>query len=60
MNADMIMSLVRHLMTFGGGFLVSRGLLDAASLETVIAAVVSLVGVGWGIFNKKPAIEPPK
>lgn len=61
MNTEMIMSLVRHLLTFGGGFVVAKGWVDAASWETIAAALVSLFGVGWGIWQKKPtAVEPPK
>lgn len=57
MNADMIKSLVRHLLTFGGGFMVSKGWLDAGSLETVIASVAALAGVAWGVFEKKPKAD---
>ena len=53
MTAEVVMGFVRHLLTFGGGFLVSKGLLDAENLVTAVAAIATLVGVGWSIFNKK-------
>ena len=56
MNKDQIMGVVRHVLTFGGGFLVAKDWLDAGMLETAVGAVVALVGVAWSAFaKKKPA-----
>lgn len=47
-----ILGLVRHGLTFAGGYLVSSGLLEASSLETAVAAAVTLLGIAWSIYDK--------
>lgn len=50
---DIILGLVRHALTTGGGALVAKGLLGATMLEPTIGAVMTLIGVIWSILNKK-------
>jgi hypothetical protein len=50
---EIVKGIIRHGMTFGGGFLVESGLTDSAQWDTAIAAVVTLIGVGWSIYEKK-------
>ena len=55
MNWEMIGGFVRHLLTFGGGFLVANGTLTDPDMQTAVAALVSLAGVIWSIWAKKAA-----
>lgn len=48
----LINGLIRHAMTFGGGFLLEDGLTTATDLEAATGAVLTLVGIGWSIYNK--------
>ena len=48
-----IAGLVRHLLTFGGGFLVAKGYLDNTLLEEGVAAVITIVGIVWSVVHKK-------
>ena len=50
-------SLVRHILTAAGGFLVAKGLASADQLAELVGAVVSIAGVGWSIFNNKKAAK---
>jgi hypothetical protein len=50
MNKNKILGIVRHVLTFGGGFAVAKGWLDEASIEQVTGAIVTLVGTAWSIF----------
>lgn len=52
-NKDTIMGLVRHILTFGGGFVVAQGHIDITQLETAIGAIVTLVGLVWSAIDKK-------
>ena len=52
MNWEMIRGVVRHILTFGGGFLVTNGVADAAQVETAVGALVALIGVAWSIYRK--------
>ena len=58
MNWEMISGFIRHLLTFGGGFLVTSGLLDSAQLETAVGAIIAIGGVLWSIWAKRNTEEP--
>ena len=53
MNKDTVLGFVRHLLTFGGGFLVASDFIPADQLDVAVGAVVSLVGIVWSAFDKK-------
>lgn len=64
---DIILGLLRHLLTAGGGVLAAKGVVgadDAATLETAIGSAVALAGAAWSIWDKKKQkstpVEPPK
>ena len=46
-----IASLIRHVLTAAGGFLVAKGLASADQIAELAGAVVSLAGIGWSIKN---------
>jgi hypothetical protein len=56
-----VIALLRHLLTFIGGTLVAKGLLDATALTEIIGAIITLVSTGWMLVSKynKPT-EVPK
>jgi len=56
-----VIALLRHLLTFIGGTLVAKGLLDATALTELIGAIITLVSTGWMLVTKynKPT-EVPK
>lgn len=55
-NWETISGVLRHILTFGGGYVVAKGYADDATIQTVIAGVVALGGVVWSaISKKKPA-----
>jgi len=53
MDKAKTLGVVRHLLTFGAGFLVAQGFLEAGDVEAVVGAVTLLLGVGWSIFDKR-------
>jgi hypothetical protein len=62
MNREAILGLVRHLLTFGGGFAVSGGYLAEADLPTAVGAALTLIGIVWSALSpeKKAAAEARK
>lgn len=58
-----VLSLLRHALTFGGGYLLAKGIITEATLGEVISGVLALTGALWGAYdeykaeNKKPAAE---
>jgi len=47
-----VIALLRHLLTFIGGTLVAKGLLDTESLQEIIGSVLTLLSVGWMAIDK--------
>mgnify|MGYP001191656299 FL=1 len=56
MNSNLA-SLLRHILTAAGGFLVAKGLASADQLAELVGAVVSIAGVGWSVYNNKKAAK---
>jgi hypothetical protein len=46
---------VCHVLSFFGGFLLTKGIVDDATLSQVIGSLVSLLGVVWSVVDKKPS-----
>lgn len=57
MNVEIIKSVARHALTFGGGFIVQAGLIDNGQLDLVTGALVTIVGVVWSIYEKRKAAK---
>lgn len=53
MNKDQVLGLVRHILTFGGGILVTKGLASDAMSTELIGSLISIVGIVWSIVSKK-------
>ena len=53
MNKNAILGVVRHVLTFGGGFFTQSGLASGEEITTGISALVTLIGVIWSILNKR-------
>ena len=56
---DSIKSLIRHVLSAAGGFLVAKGLVSADQLPEIVGAVITLVAAAWGVLSKKKAATPP-
>ena len=54
-----VIALLRHLLTFIGGTLVAKGILDPATLTEIIGSVITLLSVGWMALDKSKG-EPSK
>lgn len=52
---DTILSLIRHALTFGGGFLVAKGLVSDTTLGTLVPAIITAVGALWGAYDEYAA-----
>jgi len=53
MNKETILGLLRHILTFGGGAAVTKGLADEADATAIIGALISLVGAIWSVIEKR-------
>ena len=53
MNKESILGIVRHFLTFGGGFMMQNGMASNDEVTTGVSAAVTLIGVIWSIMSKK-------
>jgi hypothetical protein len=52
MNKDQILGVVRHTLTFLGGFLVVKGYIEESLLNELIGGTIALAGTIWSIVDK--------
>lgn len=49
---EALLGFIRHILTFGGGFLASNGIITDGQVEMAVGAVVTLVGIAWSAWDK--------
>ena len=55
LTKEQLLGIVRHGLTFVGGLLLMKGLVDEAMLSEISGGVITLTGAIWSIINKKQA-----
>jgi hypothetical protein len=55
MSFEMIMGFVRHFLTFVGGWVVARGVVDEATMTEAVGASITIAGVVWSFVQKYQA-----
>jgi hypothetical protein len=53
MSKDVILSVVRHVLTGAGALISSNGLATSGEVETGVGALVTLIGIAWAIYDKR-------
>lgn len=48
-----ILGIVRHVLTFGGGYVVAKGWLTQPGLNEAIGALMTIAGIVWSVIEKK-------
>ena len=56
MNPETILGVIRHILTFLGGFAIAKGYISADTLPGLVGAVITIVGVVWSAIDKKVVI----
>jgi hypothetical protein len=52
LTKEQILGIVRHTLTFIGGIVIARGLVDETLVTEVIGGVLTLTGAIWSIIDK--------
>lgn len=55
MNKEQFIGIVRHSLTFIGGLLIMKGIVDDATLNEVVGGIITLAGTIWSIVEKNKA-----
>jgi len=53
MTKEQILGVVRHVLTFVSGILITKGIFDEATSTEVIGGIMGLAGTIWSIIEKK-------
>lgn len=52
LTKEQFLGIVRHSLTFIGGILVMKGVVDDALLNELVGGVITLAGTIWSIVDK--------
>jgi hypothetical protein len=52
LTKEQFLGIVRHTLTFVGGILLTRGLIEVSAVEEISGAILTLGGTLWSIFSK--------
>lgn len=52
LTREQVMGIIRHTLTFVGGIVVAKGLVDEATVTEIIGGVLTLTGAVWSIVAK--------
>jgi hypothetical protein len=55
MKQEQILGIIRHVLTFGGGLLVMKGVVDDDVIQDVTGAIITFVGTLWSFIDKVKA-----
>jgi hypothetical protein len=52
MNKEQVLGILRHTLTFVGGILIMKGLVDETMVTEIIGGTITFVGSIWSIIAK--------
>jgi len=52
LTKEQLLGIIRHTLTFVGGIVVARGLVDETLVTEIIGGVLTLTGAIWSIIDK--------
>ena len=55
LTKEQVLGIVRHTLTFVGGIVVMKGIVDEGTVTEIIGGVMTLIGTVWSVVDKKTA-----
>ena len=52
MKQQIILGILRHFLTLGGGWLVQQGYANQSGVTQIVGAVMTLIGLAWSVQHK--------
>lgn len=52
LTKEQLLGILRHALTFVGGILVTKGLIDEATVTEIVGGVITLTGAIWSVLAK--------
>lgn len=59
MNMHTCLGFLRHLLTFGGGYLVANGKISDPDLQEYVGIIITVTGALWSAWDKYHHRRPP-
>lgn len=56
---EALSGILRHILTFAGGWLVTKGYFDSGTLQQVIGAILVIGGVIFSVVSKSVTVAQP-
>jgi hypothetical protein len=55
LTKEQLLGIVRHAVTFIGGILVMKGIIDDSMVQEILGGATTLAGVIWSVIAKNKA-----
>lgn len=52
MSREVVLGVIRHSLTFAGGILVAKGILEHGLLTEIVGGVMTAIGGIWSVISK--------
>lgn len=52
MNKEQKLGVIRHVLTFVGGILLAKGLVDESLMTDLVASIMVIIGGVWSVASK--------
>ncbi len=52
LTKEQVLGILRHTLTFVGGILVTKGLIDEATVTEIVGGIITLTGTIWSVLAK--------
>jgi len=49
------LGLIRHILTFVGGIIITKGLIDESLFQEILGGLMTVIGGVWSVWSKKKA-----
>ena len=53
MKKEQVLGIIRHTLTFFGGILMMKGVVDEATFTEISGALITVIGSVWSVIVKK-------
>lgn len=52
MSRGVLLGVIRHSLTFAGGILVAKGILEQGLLTEIVGGLMTVIGGIWSVIDK--------
>jgi len=53
MKKEQVLGIIRHSLTFIGGILIMKGVVDESTFSEISGALITVIGSIWSVIVKK-------